>query len=37
MAGRGGGANGEALSLSWQGVAGGEWKEVRFVVEIHFP
>lgn len=29
--------DGEALSFSWQGVAGGDWEEVRFVVGIHFP
>lgn len=37
MAGRVGGANGEALSLSWQRVAGGDSEEVRFAVGIHFP
>lgn len=37
MAGRGDGARGEALSLSWQGGAGGDSEEVRFVVGIHFP
>lgn len=36
MAGSGDGASGEALSLSWQGDAGGD-SEVRFVVGIHFP
>lgn len=36
MAGRRGGVNREALSLSQQGVAGGDSEEVRFVVGIHF-
>lgn len=35
-AGRAGGQM-ERLYHSWQGAAGGEWEEVRFVVEIHFP
>lgn len=30
-------ANREDLSLSWQGVTGGDLDEVRFVVGIHFP
>lgn len=34
---KGGGAKEEALSLSWQGVAGGDSEEERFVVGIHFP
>lgn len=33
----GGGANENVLSLSWQGAAGGDSEEVRFVVGIHFP
>lgn len=37
MAGRGDGASGEDLSLSWQGGAGGDSEEMRFVVGIHFP
>lgn len=39
MAGRRGGGGGKqrGLSLSWQGVTGGDLDEVRFVVGIHFP
>lgn len=40
MAGRRGGrgvANREGLSLSWQGVTGGDLEEVVLVVGIHFP